>query len=76
MDFLKTKLKSILTLNQTELNEKTKVVYESINNRLDELVKEDTTFKDKADVVRKQIQEMDLNRYNLYRMEDLLESLS
>jgi hypothetical protein len=72
----KTKLKSILTLNQTELNEKTKSIYESINNRLDELVKEDTTFKERADLVRKQIQEMDLNRYNLYRMEDLLESLS
>lgn len=71
----KTKLKSILSLNPTDLSERTKLVYSEINNRLDELVKEDVTFEDKATEVRKQIQEMDLNRYNLYRMEDLLESL-
>lgn len=71
----KTKLKSIISLSHTELNEKTKLVYLSINERLDKLVKEDTSFKDKADQVRKQIEEMDHNRYNLYRMEDLLESL-
>ena len=71
----KTKLKSILSLNPTDLSERTKLVYSEINNRLDELVNEDITFEDKATEVRKQIQEMDLNRYNLYRMEDLLESL-
>lgn len=71
----KTKLKSILGLTQSEVEEKTKTLHESINSKLDELVESDKEFKTKADMVRKEISEMNYSKYNLYRLEDLLDGL-
>ena len=72
----KTKLKTILGLKQTEVEEKSKTLHESINSKLDELVESDKEFKTKADMVRKEISEMNYSKYNLYRLEDLLDGLS
>lgn len=71
----KTKLKSILGLTQLEVEEKTKTLHESINSKLDDLVESDKEFKTKADMVRKEISEMNYSKYNLYRLEDLLDGL-
>jgi len=72
----KSKLKDILSLTQSEVEEKSKTLQESINSKLDGLVESDKEFKSKADMVRKEISEMNYNKYNLYRLEDLLEGLS
>jgi hypothetical protein len=72
----KEKLHSILSLDIEELNIKFSDLQESINSTLDLLTEEDSSFKSKADEVRNEVIKMDVSKYNLYRLEDLLEGLS
>lgn len=72
----KTKLKSILSLDREELEKETHLVQESIENRLKELISEDSSFADKAEKVRGEINLMEMSKYNLFRLQDLLEGLS
>jgi hypothetical protein len=72
----KEKLKSILSMTQEEVNTKTKELQETINGRLVELINEDEGFRTKADQVRKEVLEMTPSKYNLHRLEDLVEGLS
>jgi len=72
----KSKLKSILGLSQEDVETEMKSLNETINSKLEELVKEDKEFESKASHVKKEINEMSYSRYNLYRLQDLLEGLS
>ena len=72
----KSKLKSILGLSQEDVETEMKSLNETINSKLEELVKEDKEFESKASHVKKEINEMGYSRYNLYRLQDLLEGLS
>ena len=72
----KSKLKSILGLSQEDVETEMKSLNETINNKLEELVKEDKGFESKASHVKKEINEMSYSKYNLYRLQDLLEGLS
>jgi hypothetical protein len=72
----KEKLKSILSMTQEEVNTKTRELQETINGRLVELINEDEGFRTKADQVRKEVLEMTPSKYNLHRLEDLVEGLS
>jgi hypothetical protein len=72
----KSKLKSILGLSQEDVETEMKSLNETINSKLEELVKEDKEFESKASHVKKEISEMSYSRYNLYRLQDLLEGLS
>lgn len=72
----KSKLKSILGLSQEDVETEMKSLNETINNKLEELVKEDKGFESKASQVKKEINEMSYSKYNLYRLQDLLEGLS
>ena len=72
----KTKLKSILSMDRETLENETKSVHESINNKLDSLISEDVSFSDKAESVRKEIGSMEISKYHLFRLQDLLECLS
>lgn len=72
----KTKLKSILSLDREELEKETHLVQESIENRLKELISEDSSFAEKAEKVRGEINLMEMSKYNLFRLQDLLEGLS
>ncbi len=71
----RSKLKEILSLDQESLEEKTKTIHESINGRLDDLVNEDPSFSEKSNLVREEIQSMEISKFNLYRLEDLLDEL-
>ena len=72
----KDKLKHILSLDREELEKETHVVHESIEEKLKSLISEDSSFKDKAEHVRSEIGKMEVSRYNLFRLQDLLEGLS
>ena len=72
----KTKLKNILSLDREELEKETHLVHESIENRLKELISEDKSFGDKAEKVRREIDLMEMSKYNLFRLQDLLEGLN
>ena len=72
----KTKLKTILSLSQEDVESEMKSLNETINNRLEELIKEDREFESKSSKVKKEINEMTYSKYNLYRLQDLLEGLS
>lgn len=72
----KSKLKSILGLSQEDVETEMKSLNETINNKLEELVKEDKEFESKSSHVKKEINEMSYSKYNLYRLQDLLEGLS
>lgn len=72
----KTKLKNILSLDREELEKETHLVQESIENRLKELISEDSSFADKAEKVRSEINLMEMSKYNLFRLQDLLEGLN
>lgn len=71
----KTKLRDILSITNEDLNTKFGELKESINNTLDSLVETDLSFSEKSNDVRKEISEMTQNKYNLYRLEELLENL-
>ena len=72
----KDKLKNILSLSQEDVEIKSKELQESISNKLIQLVESDKEFQSKADMVRKEVMGMTHSKYNLYRLEDLLEGLS
>jgi len=72
----KSKLKHILSLSHDEIEKETSTLHESIETKLTELISEDSSFKDKADGVKKEISKMEVNKYNLFRLQDLLEGLS
>lgn len=72
----KSKLKHILSLSHDEIEKETATLHESIETKLTELISEDSSFKDKADGVKKEISKMEVNKYNLFRLQDLLEGLS
>jgi len=72
----KTKLKGILSITNEDLNTKFGELKESINGTLDSLVESDNGFTSKSDEVRKEINEMTQTKYNLYRLEELLENLN
>lgn len=71
----KTKLKEILSISNEDLNSKFGELKESVNNTLDSLVEDDSNFTSKSDAVKKEINEMTQTKYNLYRLEELLENL-
>jgi len=71
----KTKLKGILSITNEDLNTKFGELKESINGTLDSLVESDNEFTSKSDEVKKEINEMTQTKYNLYRLEELLENL-
>ena len=72
----KTKLKDILSISNEDLNTKFGELKESINGTLDSLVEVDNGFTSKSDEVKKEINEMTQTKYNLYRLEELLENLN
>jgi hypothetical protein len=72
----KTKLKGILSITNEDLNTKFGELKESINGTLDSLVESDNGFTSKSDEVKKEINEMTQTKYNLYRLEELLENLN
>ena len=72
----KTKLKDILSITNEDLNTKFGELKESINGTLDSLVEADNGFTSKSDEVKKEINEMTQTKYNLYRLEELLENLN
>ena len=72
----KTKLKDILSISNEDLNTKFGELKESINGTLDSLVEADNGFTSKSDEVKKEINEMTQTKYNLYRLEELLENLN
>ena len=72
----KTKLKDILSISNEDLNTKFGELKESINGTLDSLVESDNGFTSKSDEVKKEINEMTQTKYNLYRLEELLENLN
>lgn len=72
----KTKLKSILSLSQEEVEIKSKELQETITSKLDQLVESDKDFQSKSEMVRKEVMEMNYSKYNLYRLGDLLEGIS
>lgn len=71
----KDKLKNILSLSREELESQTTEIHETINTRLDELISENSDFKGKAQTVRGEISKMEISKYNLFRLQDLLEGL-
>lgn len=72
----KSKFKSITTMKQSEVEEKIQEIRESIDTKLEELIKEDPSFEQKAKQVKQEVHEMESTKYNLYRIGDLLEGLS
>ena len=48
---------------------------ESINSKLDSIVESDVEFKSKSEDVKTEINEMNQSKYNLYRLEELLDNL-
>jgi len=71
----KTKLKGILSISNEDLNTKFGELKESITSTLNSLVESDNGFSSKSDEVKKEINEMTQTKYNLYRLEELLENL-
>jgi len=71
----KIKLKGILSITNDELDTKFGELKESITNTLDSLVEVDNGFLTKSDEVKSEINEMTQTKYNLYRLEELLENL-
>lgn len=72
----KNKLKTILEMTQEDLTIKFNELKETVENKLNTLVESDKEFGIKADQVRSEVNKMELNRYNLFRLEDLSEGLS
>ncbi len=71
----KGRLKEILSLNQEDLETKFTELTESINSKLDSIVESDVEFKSKSEDVKTEINEMNQSKYNLYRLEELLDNL-
>lgn len=71
----KTKLKSILSLDQKDVESKFLELTETINEKLDSLVESDKTFENKSKQVKTEMNEMVQSKYNLYRLEELLGNL-
>jgi uncharacterized protein YfkK (UPF0435 family) len=72
----KGRLKNILSLNQEDLETKFEEITESIKGKLDSIVESDAEFKTKSIEVKTEINEMTQSKYNLYRLEELLNNLS
>jgi len=72
----KGRLKNILSLNQEDLETKFEEMTESIKGKLDSIVESDAEFKSKSIEVKTEINEMTQSKYNLYRLEELLNNLS
>ena len=72
----KTRLKNILSINQEDLESKFTELTESINEKLGSIVESDEEFKSKSIEVKTEINEMNQSKYNLYRLEELLNNLS
>jgi hypothetical protein len=75
----KKELKKILSYSDTELKNKTKKLKQSINEQIEKLLNENDANKDlqlKLKDVSKEVNEMDISKYNLYKLQELKNGLN
>jgi hypothetical protein len=74
----KSELKNILSLSNDELEIKTSELREGILNKVETLLSESTNdeFNDKLNQVKGEIMEMELSKYNYYKLTQLKEGLN
>lgn len=75
----KNELKDILSLSNDDLNTKTTELRESILNKVDSILSESTSsndgLSDKLNKVKGEVQQMDISKYNYYRLVQLKNGL-
>jgi ferredoxin-fold anticodon binding domain-containing protein len=73
----KEELKNILSMNNSELTQKTNELKESIFSDVEQILSESTDkeFRDKLISVKEQVSSMETNKYNYYRMTQLKDGL-
>lgn len=72
----KEKLKDYMSLNHEDIQHKFSELKESVYEKLDTLVEGEKDFTQKSKQVKKEVEEMEINRYNLFRLEDLSNGLT
>jgi hypothetical protein len=73
----KKELKNILSLTDSELNQKYSELKESIINSVDQILSEsvDNDLGEKLNSVKELVSTMEINKYNYYRMTQLRDGL-
>jgi hypothetical protein len=72
----KERLKTYMSLAGDDLNTKFSELKESVYNKLDTLVENEKDFTEKSKQVKSEVDQMEVNRFNLFRLEDLSQGLS